>query len=65
VKRGMAMLVLLASAAGAQKIYDILLKNGQVIDPANRRAGRYDLAVIGNKFARVARSSGRACAHRG
>jgi dihydroorotase len=36
-------------------IYDILLKNGQVIDPANRRNGRFDVAVVGNKIAKVGR----------
>src|SRR6266567_2494218 len=53
MKRGVALLVLLAAPAGAQEIYDILLRNGQVIDPANHRAGRYDVAVIGNKIVRV------------
>ena len=38
---------------GPQEIYDILLRNGQVIDPANHRNGRYDVAVIGTKIARV------------
>ena len=37
-----------------QQIYDLLLKNGRVIDPANRRAGRFDVAVVGNKIAKVA-----------
>jgi dihydroorotase len=41
------------AADGPQEIYDILLRNGQVIDPANRRTGRYDVAVIGTKIARV------------
>jgi predicted amidohydrolase len=44
----------LISAASGQQIYDLLLKNGQVIDPANRRNGRMDVAVIGNKIAKVA-----------
>ena len=52
VKRAVALLAL-AAPLGAQEIYDILLKNGQVIDPANHRAGRYDVAVIGNKIAHV------------
>jgi dihydroorotase len=39
----------------AQQIYDLLLKNGQVIDPANKRTGRFDVAIVGNKIARVAR----------
>jgi predicted amidohydrolase len=45
--------VAFSGVAGAQ-IYDILLKNGHVIDPANHRNGRFDVAVIGNKIARVA-----------
>jgi dihydroorotase len=39
---------------GAQQIYDLLLKNGHVIDPANHRNGRMDIAVVGNKIVRVA-----------
>lgn len=48
-----AALLLLAGSMHGQ-IYDLLLKNGHVIDPANRRNGRFDVAVIGNKIARVA-----------
>ena len=39
----------------AQEIYDLLLKNGHVLDPANRRDGRFDVAVSGGKIARVGR----------
>lgn len=47
--------LLLVAAAGAQaQIYDILLKNGQVFDPANKRNGRMDIAIVGNKIAKVA-----------
>lgn len=49
------ILILLAIPAPGQEIYDLLLKNGNVIDPANHRNGRFDVAVIGNKIARVAR----------
>jgi dihydroorotase len=35
------------------EIYDILLRNGQVIDPANHRTGRYDVAVVRGKIAKV------------
>jgi predicted amidohydrolase len=41
------------AAEGKPEIYDILLRNGQVIDPANHRTGRYDVAVIGGKIAHV------------
>lgn len=44
-----------APAALAQTpIYDLLLKNGRVIDPKNNRNGRFDIAVAGSKIARVA-----------
>src|SRR5260370_3123983 len=39
----------------AQEIYDLLLKNGHVLDPANHRDGRFDVAVSGNKIVRVGR----------
>jgi len=44
---------LLVAALSGQQIYDLLLKNGQVIDPANKRNGRFDIAIVGNKIARV------------
>ncbi len=44
----------LVAPASAQEIYDLLLKNGHLIDPRNQRNGRYDIAVIGRKIARVA-----------
>ena len=47
-------LLLLAQALGAQPIYDLLLKNGHVLDPANKRNGRMDVGIIGGKIARVA-----------
>ncbi len=47
-------ILLLASAASAQPIYDLLLKNGHVLDPANHRDGRFDVAIVGNKIVRVA-----------
>ncbi len=36
------------------QIYDILIRNGHVIDPANHRAGRMDVAIVGTKIVRVA-----------
>ena len=50
-----ALILLLASTLSGQEIYDLLLKNGQVIDSANHRNGRFDVAVIGNKIVRVVR----------
>ncbi len=42
------------STSSEQQIFDLLLKNAHVIDPANRRDGRFDVAIIGNKIARIA-----------
>jgi predicted amidohydrolase len=53
MKRLLAALLFISSASG-QQIYDLLLKNGRVIDPANHRDGQMDVAIIGNKIARVA-----------
>ncbi len=35
-------------------IYDVLLKNGHVIDPANHRDARFDVAIANGKIAKVA-----------
>jgi dihydroorotase len=47
------LLLALAAPLGAQEIYDLLLKGGHVLDPANRRGERLDVAVIGTRIARV------------
>src|SRR5688500_11068100 len=49
------LLILFVSQTPAQspQIYDLLLKNGHVIDPANKRNGRFDIAIVGNKIVRV------------
>jgi predicted amidohydrolase len=36
-------------------IYDVVLKQGQVIDPGSQRFGRYDVAITGNKIARISK----------
>ena len=36
--------------------YDLLLKNGHVIDLKNNRNGRFDVAIVGEKIARVAKN---------
>ena len=46
---------LICSALSAQT-YDLLVKGGHVIDPANRIDGVMDVAVSGNRIARVAPS---------
>jgi dihydroorotase len=52
--RGFSDGTVLTSVAGDQQIYDLLLKNGHLIDPANHRNGQFDIAINGNKIARVA-----------
>jgi len=52
--RPLLLLTLATPMLAQQPIYDILLRNGHVMDPANRRNGRMDVAIIGNKIARVA-----------
>jgi dihydroorotase len=36
-------------------VYDLVLKQGQVIDPGNKRYGRYDIAITGNRIAKIAK----------
>jgi predicted amidohydrolase len=48
------VLFLACSIAYSQQIYDLLLKDGRVIDPANHRDARLDVAVIGNRIVKVA-----------
>lgn len=49
----LAILFCSASDGQSQEIYDVLLKNGHVIDVKNQRNGRFDIAVVANKIARV------------
>jgi len=51
----MKLLVFLFAAAAlpGADIYDILVKNGHVLDPANKRNSRMDVAIVGNKIVRV------------
>lgn len=44
----------LPAQTGPTDVYDLLLKGGHVIDPANRRDGKFDIAIRGGKIARVA-----------
>jgi dihydroorotase len=44
----------LSLALGAQTTYDLLLKDGNVIDPKNRINAPMDVAIAGGKIARVA-----------
>jgi dihydroorotase len=36
------------------QIYDLLLQNGHVIDPSTGRNGRFDIAIVGERIARIA-----------
>jgi dihydroorotase len=56
MRNALAFLMLACFAADGQQIYDLLLKNGHVIDPANHRSAQLDVAVTGNKISRVARN---------
>jgi dihydroorotase len=40
--------------AGRTPIYDLLLKNGNVVDPSSGRNGRLDIAIVGERIARIA-----------
>jgi dihydroorotase len=53
MKRWWLILLLAGAPAGAQEIYDLLLKNGHVIDPKNGRNERLDIAVIGDRIVKV------------
>ncbi len=59
-----AVLLLACSTLFGQQIYDLLLKNGRVVDTANHRNGQpVDIAIIGNKIVRVAANLPEAHAH--
>lgn len=47
---------LLAPSINAQEIYDLLLKGGHVIDLKNKRNGRFDIAIAGERVRKVAAS---------
>ena len=38
----------------ATPIYDLLLKNGNVLDPSSNRKGRFDIAIVGDRIVRIA-----------
>ena len=49
-----ALVLLLCAAAAAQPTYDLLLKGGHVLDPKNDLNRPMDVAVRGDRIARVA-----------
>jgi len=55
-RRAVVSALLLTAPLAAQQIYDLLLKNGHVIDPGSGRNGRFDIAIIGGKIARIGRN---------
>ncbi len=52
--RPIALALLAAASAGAQPVYDLLLKNGHVLDPGAGRNARMDIAISGKTIARIA-----------
>jgi predicted amidohydrolase len=48
-----AIVFFACSAVYSQQIYDLLLKGGRVVDPANHRDARLDVAVIGDRIVKV------------
>jgi dihydroorotase len=55
MKSQLLLYLFLARLLGAQS-FDLLIKGGHVIDPANQVDGISDVAISGNKIARVARN---------
>ncbi len=52
--RARLLLALFLATAAPAQIYDILLKNGHVMDPANGRNGRMDVGIVGDKIVKIA-----------
>jgi dihydroorotase len=53
--KGTLLLYLLLARLAAAQTYDLVIKGGHIIDPANQVDGISDIAIAGNKIARVAR----------
>lgn len=54
IQRLLLAALLFSTASSAQQIYDLLIKGGHVIDPGSQRDGRLDVAIVGNRIARIA-----------
>ena len=52
--RKLLLLSLMAAPGSAACDYDLVIRNGHVIDAANRRDGRMDVAIANRKIAKVA-----------
>jgi dihydroorotase len=48
-----AFLLAALPLAAQEGVYDLLLKNGHVLDPANRRNERLDVAIVGRRIVRI------------
>jgi hypothetical protein len=55
----LVMTLLTPNAKGQTPRYDLLLKGGHVIDPANHLDGLFDVAVFGGKIAFLPTRPGR------
>src|SRR5690349_3885932 len=42
-----------ATRAQEEPVYDLILKNGHVLDPANHRSSRLDIGITGGRIVRV------------
>lgn len=42
-----------AQSKPGEAIYDLLLKNGNVLDPSSNRKGRFDIAIVGDRIVRI------------
>lgn len=51
-----ATLTLFAASLAGQDVFDLLLKNGRVIDPKNKRDGRMDIAITKGRIRKIAPS---------
>lgn len=51
-----AALILLSATLASQEVFDLLLKNGRVIDPKNKRDGRMDIAITKGRIRKIAAS---------
>ena len=52
---GITMLFLMASLVSNAQTYDLLIKGGRMLDPANHMDGIMDIAILGGKIAKVAK----------
>ena len=56
--RSGALLVLMASAAAGQTSYDVLIRNGRVLDGSGRPGVMADVAIRGDRIAAVGKRPG-------